>query len=154
MLMSRTYWMRGLLGRVTTDWGWISGGDAYVESILLLQRAQESLENGMSEFSPSLSSFINSLLNNLFIQTNVACQLSIWTKKIGCSSSCCVCKKCKFKLILILDAWLIQVMLQLFWCFLFRFLEIPIVVIWTINNYCDVINDAGRKFLLLKKFYV
>jgi hypothetical protein len=54
-----------------------SGGDEYAESILLLQRAQESLENGMSEFSPSLSSFINQFLNSLFIMTNVACQLSI-----------------------------------------------------------------------------
>jgi hypothetical protein len=153
MLMSRTYWMRGLLGRVRTDWGWISGGDAYVESILLLQRAQESLENGMSEFSPSLSSFINSLLNNLFIQTNVACQLSIWTKKIGCSSSSCVCKKCKIKLIFILDAWEIQVMLQLFWCFFY-------FVFWKNLNLLyepsiiDVRNDAGREFVLLKKLYV
>jgi hypothetical protein len=66
----------GTVGKSENGLRMNSGGDAYAESILL-QRAQESLDNGMSEFSPSLSSFINQFLNSLFIQTNVACQLSI-----------------------------------------------------------------------------
>jgi hypothetical protein len=73
----------GSVGKEKNGLKMISGADPYAESILLLQRTQEALENGMDDFSPSLSSFTDQFLKSLFVHTNVA-----W-----CSSYYCIRKK-------------------------------------------------------------